>query len=78
MFRCLGTIGMQGNCTLVEMERSYTAEAGGLSYSQGWRAVGNIELWVTRMSLGPKRILGGWKEDDSGYRSALETEECLR
>lgn len=51
---------------LVEMERSYAAEAGGLSYSRGWRAVGNIELWVTRMSLGPKTILGGWKEGDSG------------
>lgn len=50
VFRCLGTGGMQRNCTSVETEMSSKAEAE-LSHSQGWRVVGNIDLWDTGMSL---------------------------
>lgn len=50
VFRCLDTGGMQRNCTSVEMETSSKAEAE-LSHSQGWRVVGNIDLWNTGMSL---------------------------
>lgn len=34
----------------MEMERSPKAEAE-VSHSQGWRVVGNIDLWDTGMSL---------------------------
>lgn len=55
VFRCLGTGGMQRKCTSVEMETSSKAEAE-VPHTQGWRVVGNIDLWDTGMSLDRREL----------------------
>lgn len=50
-----GSKGMQRNCASVGMEASCKAEAE-LPHSQGWRVVGNIDLWDTGVSLDQRRV----------------------